>query len=169
MQSQLRRTMGTLPGLPLAAVWVSFADELVLELGQLVRPHEALEHEVGQWRLGALCSDWSLVAPNGSMLFPRPLADGESWGQAATRAFDHVLRTRIESIQHCDDWRLRVRFHDGHVFTVEPAGGDTPDWQVSPAGDGPYVEGGPGQRLALLSDPAEPPLEELHEPLGLIA
>jgi hypothetical protein len=169
VQSQLGRMLGKLPGLPLSGVWVSFADELVLELGRLVRQHEALEHEVGQWRLGALCSDWSLVAPNGAMLFPRPLADGESWGQAATRAFDRALGARIEGLHHCEDWRLRVRFDDGHVFTIEPAGGDTPDWQVSPAYDGLYVEGGPGHRVALLSDPVEPPLKELAEPLGLIA
>jgi hypothetical protein len=160
--------MGTLPGLPLAAVWVSFADELVLELGRLVE-QPAADQKVGQWRLGALCTEWSLLAPGGATLFPRPLVNGESWGQAATRAFDGLLRARVESLQHCDDWRLRVRFHDGHLFTVEPCAVDTPDWQVSPAGDGPYVEGGPGQRLALLTDPGETRLEETHEPLGLIA
>jgi hypothetical protein len=162
--------MGRLPGLPLCAVWVSFADELVLELGQLVKQHPALEHEVGQWRFGALGSDWSLTRPGGGLLFPRPLADGEAWGSAATRAFDPLLRAGIESLTHGDDWRLQVRFDDGHLFTVEPARcGDMPDWQLCGAGDGPYVEGGPGQRVALMAEHGEAPLEQVAEPLGLIA
>jgi hypothetical protein len=167
VQSQLRRMLGELPGLPLCAVWVSFADELVLELGQLVKQHPALDREVGQWRLGALGSDWSLTRPGGGLLFPRPLADGERWGLAATRAFDPLLRARIESLRHGDDWRLQVRFDDGHLFTVEPAGcGDLPDWQLCPAGEGPYVEGGPGRRVALLAEHGAPPLEQRSEPLG---
>lgn len=168
MQSELRRTIGRLPGLPLAAVWVSFADELVLELGRLVQEHPALERQVGEWRLGALSTGWSLRALGGEALFPRPLVDAEPWGLAATRAFDPVLGVRIESLEHCDDWRLCVRFASGHRFVVEPENGDLPDWQIGPSGAGPYIEGGPGQRLALLAEHGEP-LEELREPLGLIA
>lgn len=168
MESQLRETMGRLPGLPLAAVWVSFADELVLELGRLVQQHPAVERQVGEWRLGALSTAWTLKAPGGAPLFPRPLADAEAWGLAATRAFDPVLGGRIDSVEHCDDWRLCVRFESGHRFVVEPEQSDLPDWQLSPAGDGPYIVGGPGQHLALLAEHGLPPLEELHVPLGQI-
>jgi class 3 adenylate cyclase len=154
--------MGHLPGLPLCAVWVSFADELVLELGELVEQH-------GQWRLRVLHTGWGLTSPGGTALFPRPLADGEAWGSAATRAFDSVERTRIESLSHGDDWHLRIRFGHGHVFVIEPDGGAAPDWRLSPAGDGPWVEGGPGRRVALVAADGERPLEEIDGPLGLIA
>ena len=162
MQTQLREPLRQLPGLPLRAVWVSFADELVLELGQLVG-------RVGQWRLRALHTGWGLTSPGGATLFPRPLADREAWGSAATRAFDPVLRCRIDSLTHGEDWHLRVRFEDGHVFVVEPGGGRVPDWQLSPAADGPWVEGGPGHRVTLMERVGEPPLEETGSPLGLIA
>ena len=162
MQTQLRRTLGRLPGLPLCAVWVSFADELVLELGEL-------EEQVGQWRLRAMHRGWGLSSPGGVVLFPRALADGEAWGSAATRAFDPVLRERVESLSQGGDWHLRVRFEDGHVFTVEPDGGSSPDWQITPAVDGPWVEAGPGARVALMLRLGRPPLEETVSPLGLIA
>jgi hypothetical protein len=143
-------------------VWVSFADELVLELGELV-------DQVGQWRLRSLHTGWGLTSPSGAVLFPRPLADGEAWGSAATRAFDPVLRARIESLSHGGDWHLCVRFEDGHVFVIEPDGGERSDWQLSPAADGLWVEGGPGHRVALMEQAGEPALEETGSPLGLIA
>jgi hypothetical protein len=161
VQTELRRTLARLPGLPLCAVWVSFTDELVLDLGELVA-------EVGQWRLRALHTGWGLTSPGGVVLFPRPLADGEAWGSAATRAFDPVLRCRIDSIAQGADWLLRVRFEDGHAFVIDPEGGSSADWQVSSASDGPWVEGGPGHRVALMEQAGEPALEETNAPLGLI-
>jgi hypothetical protein len=166
--SKLRRTIERLPGLPLAAVWVSFADELVLELGRLVEEEPPNERQVGEWRLGALSAGWGVRAPDGETLFPRPLADKEPWGLAATRAFDPLLGRRIESLEHCDDWRLCVRFEGGFRFVVEPENGRVPDWQIGPPRGDPYIEGGPGRRVALMAEPGLPPLELVVEPLGLI-
>ena len=96
-------------GLPLSRVHVSYADELVLELGALRAPIAAApDHLVGEWRVGAKNPSSSSVV-------------GPFWQPKVASAWEPVLGSVVVAVK-----RNGLRFSTGHVLRVS---GD-PGWSV---------------------------------------
>ena len=105
-------------GLALSRVHVSYADELILELGALRSPIAAApDHLVGEWRVGTDDVNWELLDPSGARLAPI----GPFWQPKVTAAWEPVLGATVVAVK-----RNGLRFSSGHVLRVS---GD-PGWSV---------------------------------------
>jgi hypothetical protein len=110
--------MTELLGLPLSRVHVSYADELVLELGALRSPIAAVpDHLVGEWRVGTGDVNWELLDAAGTRLAPL----GPFWQPKVAAAWEPVLGATVVAVK-----RNGLRFSSGHVLRVS---GD-PGWSV---------------------------------------